>query len=93
MQIMHISRATYEFARKVAMRLRISVSLMSVSSNPGVSIKVMVRPERPNGCEVCTSVVQDLKLSPTWRCDPLTRLMNYTSVRMKDPLLFLNDRP
>ena len=55
--------------------LRTSVSLRVVSSNPGVSIKVTVRPSREN-VEVSTSMVQLSSESLTARFDPLARLIN-----------------
>jgi len=57
------------------MDLRMSVSLRVVSSNPGVSIKVTVRPSRKNA-DVSTSMVQLSSESLTAKFDPLARLIN-----------------
>lgn len=62
--------------RYAAMDERMSVSLRDVSSNPGVSIKVTMRPLRRNGLEVRTSDVQLSRPRPTGKLDPLARLMN-----------------
>ena len=53
------------------------MSLLVVSSNPGVSIKVTTRPSRLNGCATWTMLVQDLSPLPMCKFDPLARLMNY----------------
>ena len=60
------------------MSFRISVSVFSVSSKPGVSMSVTGRPSRSNGGDVCTSAVHERRPSPTGRCEPLMRLMNYS---------------
>ena len=61
--------------------LRIWLSDWRVSSNPGVSIRVTVRPPKENGFEVWTDWVTEHKPSPVGREDPLTRLMNYKNSR------------
>ena len=60
------------------MRRRISVSVWSVSSKPGVSMSVTLRPASSNDGEDRTSAVAESKPSPTGRFEPLTRLMNWT---------------
>ena len=52
------------------------MSLRVVSSNPGVSIKVTVRPSRKNA-DVSTSMVQLSSESLTAKLDPLARLINW----------------
>lgn len=47
-----------------------------VSSNPGVSIKVICLSARPNGLEIPTSEVQDLSPAFTAMLDLLRRFMN-----------------
>lgn len=69
--------ATYVLDRYAAIDERMSVSLRDVSSNPGVSIKVTIRPLRMNGLDVRTSDVQLSRPRPTGKSDPLARLMNY----------------
>ena len=66
----------YEAVRKVAIILRTSTSLRSVSSNPGVSIKTTWRPSTPKGSPGCTPLVQDSRPSLVARLDPLMRLTN-----------------
>lgn len=56
--------------------VKTSVSERLVSSNPGVSIKVAVRPPMVKGDEISTPRVHDLKPVPTSRSDPETKLMN-----------------
>jgi hypothetical protein len=53
-----------------------SVSLLVVSSNPGVSMRMIERPSISKGTAICTMFVQDLRPLPTRRFEPLTRLMN-----------------
>src|SRR5258706_13238327 len=55
---------------------RISVSLLVVSSNPGVSINVTFRPSNSNGSETWTTFVQELSPFPMRNLDPLARFMN-----------------
>jgi hypothetical protein len=65
---------------------RISESLFAVSSNPGVSTRTTSFPSRRKG-DVCSiRSVQDVKLSPMRKFDPLARLINYSvlSVPYKD---------
>ncbi|KAJ7864315.1 hypothetical protein B0H14DRAFT_2736697 [Mycena olivaceomarginata] len=54
--------------------LRISASLLFVSSKPGISTTVTQQSSR-NCCD-CMWVVQDSKPSPTRCCEPSTRLTN-----------------
>ena len=67
---------TYEVARKAAIILRTSVSLLVVSSNPGVSIKTTRRPSKLKAPATWTVFVQDRSPLLTPRLDPLTRLIN-----------------
>ena len=67
---------TYEVARKAAIIFRTSVSLRTVSSNPGVSISTTRRWSRLKEPAICTAPVQDRSPFPTPRSDPLMRLMN-----------------
>lgn len=60
------------------MTARMSVSLLFVSSKPGVSKRVTRRPSMLNGWETWTWSVHDSRPSPTRRLDPLAKLMNYT---------------
>jgi hypothetical protein len=60
----------------MAIILRMSASLLVVSSNPGVSIRVTCRPSNSKGSEVWTTLVQERRPFPTRRVDPLTRLIN-----------------
>jgi len=70
------SSFTYEVARKAAIVLRTSVSLCTVLSNPGVSIRLTRRPSRSKGAN-CTVFVQDRSPLQTLELDPLTRLTNF----------------
>ena len=67
---------TYDVARKAATILRTAVSLRSVSSNPGVSIKTTGYLPSLKASETCTMTVQDLSPSLTANLDPLKRFMN-----------------
>ena len=77
---------TYAVAKKAAITLKISVSLFVVSSNPGVSMRVMLLPSRVNLSVCWTSTVQDLKPIPTPRLESLARLMNW---RQSDETLLI----
>lgn len=58
--------------------LRTSVSLISVSLNPGVSNSTTFLPSRVNGWECCISDVQEERSFPTLKSlDPLARFANY----------------
>ena len=61
-----------------AMEFKISISLLKVSWNPGVSISMTGRPSTVNCSEFWASSVQDLRSVPTSRLDLLARLMNWT---------------
>lgn len=77
-------KSTYVLDRYAAMDERMSVSLRDVSSNPGVSIKVTMRPLRRNGLDVRTSDVQLSRPRPTGKLDPLARLMNCWNPMVSD---------
>ena len=66
----------YVVARNVAISVKISVSLLVVSSKPGVSIRITCRPSMVNSSASCTSVVHDFKPFPTRRLELLAMLMN-----------------
>ncbi len=53
------------------------MSLLFVSSKPGVSRRVTCRPSRSNTWETWTSSVHDSRPSPTRRLEPLAKFMNY----------------
>ena len=76
-----MNTATYEVARNAAIILKTSVSLLTVSSNPGVSIKTTRRPSKLKTLPGCTLSVQDWSPWLTARLDPLMRLMNCTGDR------------
>ena len=67
---------THVVARKAAIILKISVSLFEVSSNPGVSMRMIFRPSRVNSSASWTSYVHDSNSFPTRRLEPLVRLIN-----------------
>lgn len=62
--------------REAAIIVSTSVSVFVVSSKPGVSMSVTVRPSRKNGLDVCTVSVHDMSPDPTRSEDPLEILMN-----------------
>lgn len=59
------------------MTSKISVSVLTESSNPGVSMSVTRLPRQVKGDVDCTSCVQDIKLDPVLNFEPLMRLINY----------------
>lgn len=67
---------THRIANDCAMEFKISMSLLNVSWNPGVSINITGRPSTVNSSEAWTSSVQDLRSVPTESLDLLARLMN-----------------
>jgi len=69
---------SYEVDKKAAILVNMSVSLVVVSSNPGVSINVTERPSNQNGCACATSTVHDTNPLPTRRSEPLATLMNWS---------------
>ena len=71
---------TYLLDKKLAILFKISASLFDsrLSSNPGVSIRVTVRPSRGNSFESSTSIVAESKVVPTRSSEPLARLMNWS---------------
>jgi hypothetical protein len=72
-----MNQGSYMTERCAAIIARTSVSLIVVSSNPGVSINVTRRPSNSNGSVVLTPLVHDSICSPTLRFEPLMRLINY----------------
>lgn len=68
---------THVVAKNDAICVNISVSLLDVSSKPGVSISVTHWPSSSKGEATWTVLVQDWRLLPTGKLDPLTRLTNY----------------
>ena len=71
------SRLTNVTARKSVMSRRISASVLTVSSKPGVSTSVMVFPSSRKGEATCTSDVHDSRPNPTCIFELLRRLINY----------------
>ena len=67
----------YDVAKNAAINFKISVSLFVVSSNPGVSMRMTLRPSRLNRSASVTSAVHDSSSFPTRRPEPLARLMNW----------------
>lgn len=67
---------THSEANDCAMEYNISISLLKVSWNPGVSINRTGRPSTVNISEAWTSSVQDLRLVPTESLDLLARFVN-----------------
>lgn len=59
------------------MSFKTSVSVKDVSSNPGVSIKMICCRPIWKGNDVCTSLVQLSKPEPSRRLEPDARLMNW----------------
>ena len=70
-------KCTYVVAKKAAIISKISVSLLEVSSNPGVSTRVTGLPSRAKFSTTWTSAVHDFKPIPTRRSEPLARLINW----------------
>jgi len=64
-------------AKKAAIFFKISVSLLVVSSNPGVSMSTTRLPSSVNSFASWTSGVHDSKSIPTRKFERLARLMNY----------------
>jgi hypothetical protein len=71
-----ICAGAYDVARKVAMFLKMSVSLFVVSSNPGVSMSTTRLPSSVNSFASWTSGVHDSKAAPTCKFDLLARFIN-----------------
>jgi len=59
------------------MSWRISVSVLVVSSKPGVSMRTTLRLERVKGAEASIIAVQERRPSLVRKVEPDTRLMNY----------------
>ena len=68
---------THEVVKKAAMSFKISVSLCIVSSNPGVSMRITLRPSRLNTFASWTSAVHDSNSIPTIRFESLAMLMSW----------------
>lgn len=68
---------TYVVFKKAAIIFKTSVSLFNVSSKPGVSMRITLCPSRVNSSASWMSVVQDFRLFPTRRFEPLARLTNW----------------
>ena len=56
---------------------KISVSVVDVLLNPGVSMRITVFPSRVNSSESWTSVVHNSESVATGRFEPLARLTNW----------------
>ena len=70
----------YWSARNVTTVSRISASLLSESSNPGVSMKRTVRPSSWKSGATPTFCVPEVMSSETSKFDPLTRFINWETV-------------
>ena len=70
------AKNTHVVVRNAAINLKISVSLLLVSSNPGVSMRRTGRLSRTNSFASSTSVVQDPNFDSTRRFEPLAKLIN-----------------
>ena len=68
---------THVVEKNAAIIFKISVSLFEVSSNPGVSTRMIVLSSRVNSSATLTSAVHDSKHIPTRRLEPLARLINW----------------
>lgn len=66
----------YAVAKKSAIILKTSVSLLVVSSNPGVSMSTTRLPSSVNSFASWTSSVHDVRFTPTCKFEWLARLMN-----------------
>ena len=75
--IRRTSIRAYVVAKKAAIIFKTSVSLLEVSSNPGVSMRITFLPSRVNSSASWTSAVHDSKLIPTRRFERLARLINW----------------
>ena len=64
----------YAVAKKAAIIFKTSVSLLEVSSNPGVSMRMTPLPSRVNISARWTSAVHDSNFTPTRRLERLARL-------------------
>jgi len=60
-----MSKWAYVVTKKAAIIFKTSVSLLEVSSNPGVSIRTTSLPSRVNRFARWTSVVHDSRFIPT----------------------------
>ena len=68
---------TYVVSKNEPIDFKISVSLLEVSSNPGVSKRTTFRPSKWNGGATWISLVHDCKPAPTPKSLPLAKLINY----------------
>ena len=73
-------RSTHVVAKKSAIIFNTSVSLLVVSSNPGVSMSTTRLPSSMNSSASLTSSVHDLRSIPTGRFEQLARLMNWIAL-------------
>ena len=71
-----VKRCAHVVAKNAAISFRISVSLLYVSSKPGVSTRSTRWPSRVNSSASWTSAVQDFKFVPMRRLEPLLALMS-----------------
>jgi len=67
---------SYVVAKNAAIIFKISVSLLYVSSKPGVSTSSTRCPSRVNSLASWTSAVQDFRFAPIRRLEPLPVLMS-----------------
>ena len=73
---LRMSMCTYVVAKKCKIVSKISVSVVELLSNPGVSIRVTVLPPRVNLSESRTLSVRDSKPVESGKLEPLARLIN-----------------
>ena len=74
-----MSKCAHVVAKKAAIIFKTSVSLLEVSSNPGVSMRTTPLPSRVNRSARWTSVVHDSRFIPTRRLERLARLTNWAA--------------
>jgi hypothetical protein len=67
---------THMVSKNAAINFKNWVSLLLVSSNPGISIRMTCRPSSVNLSTSCTPAVHDSKSLVTRRSEPLAVLMN-----------------
>ena len=69
---------TYWPSRNLVMTLKVSTSLRTVSSKPGVSMRHTGRPSKSNLGAASTSRVQGSNDAEVGRSEPPARFMNYS---------------
>ena len=86
----------YAFAKNEAIIFKISLSLLVVSSKPGVSSNRILHRRKvddwgnckSNAWDTWTSAVQERRLEPTGRFEPLARLTNYGHVTHRNNICY-----